>query len=162
MKDQISIRKVVVFCVSLTVSIILSICLYPCISQNSKITELFITLFSILAGVLVAVITVAGDPASFYPGTWRIAYYQKEEIYKRLVRQAVLFYAYLLTLGLIFISYIVENAMPCMTKPITIGYSCIGFMAFIYSWSLPKSLIRIQTEKLDAMIENRKENREQI
>lgn len=160
MKEKISRKKVMFFCAVVTTSFVLSLILNPCIVQNSKITELFITVFSILAGVLVAVITVVGDPSCLYPGSWRLAFYHAEEIERQLKKCSYLFYGYLTTITLIFISYMVEKSAPRAVELITGCYSFFGFVTFAYSWTLPSTLHKIQTEKLESIVENRKENHE--
>ena len=108
-ENKHSVKKIVLFVVLAVLSLILSYLIQPYINQNSKAVDLIVTVFSILAGFLVAIITIIGDPSALYPGSWRIAFYQKDQIMTRLNRHKILFHAYLLTLALIFISYIIEN-----------------------------------------------------
>ena len=66
---------------------------------NKDALNIMVTVFSILAGIMIAVITVLGDPSALYGGSWRIANAHHREIRRRLGRLALLFYVYLMVIG---------------------------------------------------------------
>jgi hypothetical protein len=45
----------------------------PLIHGNQSAIDVIVTVFSILAGFLVAIIAIIGDPASIPKGSWRVA-----------------------------------------------------------------------------------------
>lgn len=66
------------------------------IDGNEGARDIIVTVFSILAGFLIAVMTLLGDQ-SILPGSWRISETRRAAIKNKLIRQKSLFYLYLLT-----------------------------------------------------------------
>ncbi len=81
----------------------------PLIHGNQDAINVIVTVFSILAGFLVAVITLVGDPKSIPSGGWQIARLGSDLTYNRLSRHKWLFKSYLITLFLIFISIVIQR-----------------------------------------------------
>lgn len=84
----------------------------PYIHNNSEAINIIVTVFSILAGFLIAVITLVGDPASLPSGSWRKARFASDIIYERLEKHKMLFLAYLMTLSLIFLDVLIQGKHP--------------------------------------------------
>ena len=117
---------------------------------------MIVTVFSILAGFLIAVITLIGDPKSLPLGTWRAARLASERTYSRLVRQQWLFYIYLLALVLIFVSMLAKKKFPAVNHVIEYAYLFFSNAAFIFSFRLPGTLMELQKERVEQEIEERK------
>jgi len=126
-------------------------------SGNDDATQVIVTVFSILAGFLIAVMSLLGDQ-SILPGSWRISVASKEVIQTKLIRHKWLFYLYLLTLAVIFISTLIKKELPqwnCYLEKIYFG---LATTAFLLSFRLPSSLMSVQMDRIDAVIGMRKNN----
>lgn len=75
----------------------------PLIAGNQDAINVIVTVFSILAGFLVALIAMIGDPKSLPSGGWQVAQLGSDLTYNRLNRQKWMFYIYLIALVLIFL-----------------------------------------------------------
>lgn len=78
--------------------------------NNSQAESIFVTVYSVLAGFLVAVIAVLGDPALLPSGNWQRAENHREAIEGRLIRHTWLFALYLMTIAVIFASALLRDA----------------------------------------------------
>jgi hypothetical protein len=70
-----------------------------------------VTVFTVFAGFLIAVITILGDPAMIPQGSWRKAEARRDSIERRLRTHVWLFFIYLITIGLLFTWIIVQAAL---------------------------------------------------
>ncbi len=123
---------------------------------NELAINVIVTVFSILAGFLVAIIAIIGDPALLPQGSWRIAENERDKFHKRLIRHQWLFMCYLLTLGSIFIALLLKKNFPILSLWLERFFLFSGLIAFTYSLFLPSALMKVQKEKLDAAIEERR------
>src|SRR5690554_6739935 len=76
----------------------------PFIHGNSDASSVIVNVFSILAGFLVTIMTLLGEPGAVRGRTYRADVVRRGNFYRRLVRHKWLFIAYLCVLGLIFIT----------------------------------------------------------
>lgn len=130
----------------------------PLIHNNEQALNVIVTVFSVLAGFLVAIIAVVGDPALLPPGSWRAAEQERDKLNDRLVRHKWLFLLYLITLALIFISLLFKSAAQCESLVLWVErtYLFFGSLSFTLSLTLPSSLMKVQRERIDAVIEHRR------
>ena len=64
----------------------------PLIHGNDTAINVIVTVFSILAGFLVAIIAIIGDPLLMPSGTWRVAEGARSKTIQRLTRHKYLFH----------------------------------------------------------------------
>jgi hypothetical protein len=128
----------------------------PLISGNQDAINVIVTVFSILAGFLVALITLIGDPKSLPPGGWQVARLGCDRVYNRLTRQKWLFYIYLIALALIFLSMLLKKESPKLNLITEYAYLFFSIMAFILSFKLPSTLMELQKERVEHEIEERR------
>lgn len=136
----------------------------PYLHDKSDAISTLVTVFSILAGFLVAIISIMGDPSLLIPGGWRIAEKQRQQISRKLVRHQWLFHIYLITLVVIFSSQIMDEKLCFSSNLLSFCYSVLleriylflSTLGIIFSFRLPSALAAIQRERLDALIDNRK------
>ena len=129
----------------------------PVTAGNHKAMQMIVTLFSILTGFIIAVITMSGDPGILYPGSWRVASAHRRQIKRVLFRYRLLFYAYLLTLFLAFGAAIVgqvdqERLVTHWIERVALS---LGGAALFWSFGLPTTIIRAQLERIDKQVEQR-------
>src|SRR5579875_1271523 len=74
----------------------------PLMDENPDAIVVIVTVITVFAGFLVAIIAVLGDPAMVPEGSWHKAELRHSSLEALVRRHTVLFYAYLLALGLLF------------------------------------------------------------
>ena len=125
---------------------------------NTEALRILVTVFSILAGILIAIITALGDPRALYRGTWRIASAHRREIRRVLLRYELLFYAYLVVITLAFSAALFREiasdaVIARWIERFALG---IGAGALVCSFGLPAEIIRTQMERLDEEVNRRR------
>ena len=125
----------------------------PWIHDNDRAINIIVTMFSILAGFLVAIMTIVGDPSSFGRRGWKSHELGQKAVFQRLARQKWLFGLYLITLGLIFVESLISKAYPIVGIWMERLYLGLSVTAFLISLRLPGVLMKIQMERHDEAIE---------
>ena len=128
----------------------------PLIEGNQDAVNVIVTVFTILAGFLIALITVIGDPKSLPQGSWQVARLACDRTYNRLARQQWLFYIYLIALVLIFISMLLKSKFQEINQYVEYCYLFFSNIAFILSFKLPGTLMELQKERVEEEIKERK------
>lgn len=128
----------------------------PLIHGNDTAINVIVTVFSILAGFLVAIIAVVGDPLLVPAGTWRIAEGTREKTIQRLTRHKYLFHVYLIALALVFASTLLRDTYQCVGIWLERTYLFLSIFAFMISLRLPAALMKTQQERVDHLIEERR------
>jgi hypothetical protein len=130
----------------------------PFIHGNNEAINVIVTVFSILAGFLVAVITIIGDPSSLPKGGWQRAQLGSEIITNRLTRHKWLFTIYLITLFIIFISMLIKGKYPILATWVERIYLFFAICAFTMSFRLPSVLMALHQERIEQEIKSRRED----
>jgi hypothetical protein len=122
---------------------------------------ILVTVFTVFAGFLVAIITILGDPSLIPSGSWRVAEVRRESFQARLFTHVVLFSLYLFAIALLFIGVVLrkvpDDVISCNVKTwITRGYLFFGVFSFLLTFALPRSLMIFQTARFDAELERRR------
>jgi uncharacterized protein YjeT (DUF2065 family) len=115
-----------------------------------------IGLFSILAGVLVAVISIVGDPSMLLPGNWRVGFEHAKDIQDKIARFSYLFSLYIFIVFLVIISQIVKVVNIEQKDIIFNILTFVSMFGFLLSLPLPFSLMSIQKERMNEEIKRRK------
>ena len=130
----------------------------PLIHGNAEATGVIVNVFSILAGFLVTIMTLLGEPSLFRGRTWRADAVRKSNVYRRLVRHKWLFIGYLLVLGFVFLATLVAKKTPDAPMVVCLEKIYLGLatVAFLLSLTLPHRLMNLQMSRFEEMIESRK------
>lgn len=128
------------------------------IHGNAQAINIIVTVFSILAGFLVAIMTIMGDPGAFAGRSWRANEQNRSNIFNRLVRQKWMFSLYLTTLGLILAASLLEKKLPCVVTWIEHIYLGTAIAAFILSMGLPSALMDIQLSRHEEVIKAKRKS----
>ena len=130
--------------------------------SNTAALRILATVLAILAGFLIAIITMLGDPQSLYRGSWRVASAHRRQIGRALLRFTLLFYVYLATILVVFIAALLGGYAPCpVQRLVTHAALCLGVTALCWSFGLPWSIRQAQMSRLDAEVASRREGRSQ-
>lgn len=156
MSQEVDMEEVKIAILIVLVSGLSAYFFQPLIHGNQDAINVIVTVFSILAGFLVAVITLVGDPMTLPIGSWQVAELGSKNTRNRLIRYKLLFILYLSTLALIFISMLLKS-YPEFQYYIEIIYMFIASAAFIISFRLPSALMNLQEKRIEQEIEGRRE-----
>ena len=118
--------------------------------------EGIISVFSILAGVLVAVISIIGDPSMLLSGNWRIGYEHAKDIQKKIGNYANLIAIYVLVLIGVLIAIILKDNDAQGFKWFYAALLGLTTWGLLLSLPLPYSLMAIQKERMEEEIKRRK------
>jgi hypothetical protein len=127
--------------------------------HDSDVVLVLVTVFTVFAGFLIAIITILGDPALIPDGSWRVVELRRGNIEKRLHTHVYLFMLYLITIGLLFSGLILHKALEegsCVNLWIERSYLFFGVFSFLLSFGLPISLMKLQKARVDAETERRR------
>lgn len=125
----------------------------PMVSNNPDAVNTVVTIFSILAGFLIAVITFIAEPTLQAAKNWQELQLMKETVRRNLFRQKLLFFPYLLTLGIALAMYLTPPASIEVLKWLQMVFLALAAFVFLASFSLPGSLMKIQMERYEAALE---------
>jgi hypothetical protein len=150
--------RIVFFIIAAALSVLAGMYGQPLIHGNADAIAVIVSVYSILAGFLVTVMTLLGEPGLFRGRTWRSEAVKRSNVYRRLVRHKWLFILYLLVLGLIFVSSLITNKTPDSDVVTWIEriYMALASLAFMLSLALPQRLMNIQLSRFDEMVNERK------
>lgn len=126
--------------------------LQPLISGNNDAINTIVTIFSILAGFLIALITFLASPVLDEDHEWEELQRLKITLNRKLHRQKILFFLYIAALGAAFALFLVSNelvAVKLWLERIFVGLTTFVFLA---SLELPGALVKIQQEKYEAAL----------
>lgn len=140
--------------VALGVSAFVGYRFQPMVSNNPDAVNTVVTIFSILAGFLIAVITFIAEPVLQQARNWHELLHMKETVRRKLFRQKLLFFFYLLTLGLALAMYLTPPEMVEVLRWLQTAFLGLATFVFLASFSLPGSLMKIQIERYEAALED--------
>jgi hypothetical protein len=150
--------KILYFAIAAAAGIASGWCGQPLIHHNEQAVTVIVTVFSILAGFLVAITTILSDPGPVVRRSWRTMELHRDNIVRRISRQKWLFVLYLITLGLILASTSIDRIWPCAVVWLERIYLGMAVAAFLISLSLPWSLTRIQLDRYDEQIADKRKH----
>ncbi|HBN8576485.1 hypothetical protein [Pseudomonas aeruginosa] len=156
MKKQLDWSRIRFFCYAAILSCEGAFLAKPLMLENSEALSVIVTAYSILAGFLVGIITMIGDPKSLPSGSWQVARLSSEIIYRRLKRHKFLFTAYLATIALIFLSILLKKNNSDVNDFVEYIYLFLAIFCFLYSLKLPSTLMQLQEERIEEEIRARR------
>ncbi|MFG1282437.1 hypothetical protein [Xanthobacter autotrophicus] len=119
----------------------------PMITKNANAVNTVVTVFSVLAGFLIALLTLIAEPTLKRAKDWQELQLMKSTIERKLLRQKILFFMYLLTLGVAISTFLIPDNMENIRVYVEITFLGLTTFVFISSFGLPGSLIDIQMER---------------
>jgi hypothetical protein len=131
----------------------------PAANDNPDIILIIITVFTVFAGFLIAIITIIGDPIMIPHGPWQVAELRRDVMISRLNWHVGLLICYLLTIGLLFAGVILEKVLDEQNLWriwVERSYLFMGVTSFLFTFALPGALIKMQSARYDAEIERRR------
>jgi hypothetical protein len=127
----------------------------PLIIGNEKAMDVIVTLFSILAGFIIAIMSLLNTDA-LRPGGWKRVKEDTVLVKRRLDRQQQLFWLYLTTLTLIIVARLIpksEQDVSHELQRIAFGFAAA---ALVLSYALPVVLRGVQVARMEASVEKQR------
>lgn len=120
----------------------------PYLHEHPNALDTIVTVFSILAGFLVAIISIVGDSTTLGRASWRRDQHLLEGVRRRLMRHKLLFQLYLVILGFVFFLQLVG-----INDELVIWYErailFLASFAFLVSLALPEQLMSERLRKVE-------------
>lgn len=157
LEPRLSWRRVVFFGLYIVVATFFACQFQAKYHNNDNALTVLVTVFSILAGFLIAVMAIVGNERALRGRDWRQDTFYLIQIRRDLRRHAVLFYLYLLILALAFLASL---GLP-WPDPIQVGVEgfllFLACMAMLLSFALPRQLTRRHIADLESIIKARQD-----
>ncbi|MDQ0503690.1 hypothetical protein [Xanthobacter agilis] len=153
---EIEWGRVAKIIVALVISCAVGYFFQPMVSKNKDAVNTVVTIFSILAGFLIALITLISEPTLRQAKDWRELQMMKNTIERKLLRQKILFFMYLLTLGVALSTFLIPDNFECARMWVESVFLALATFVFIASFGLPGSLMKIQMERYSAAMDETK------
>ncbi|MBX4954282.1 hypothetical protein HJB76_02075 [Rhizobium lentis] len=121
------------------------------LSNKADVLSFIASIFSILAAVLLAVISILGDPSMLLDHSWRHSYISAEETQRKIHRQTDIFIVYVSLLICLFVFMLSDPAAAIYWYVQHLAFFLTS-LAFLASLTLPFTLKAIQKNRLDRAI----------
>ena len=160
MKQPVSISRLTFAVSGVAVLVIVIVFGKRLASGNIQTIQMMVTAFSVMTGVLMALITVSGDPSLLYPGNARIAERHGEQMQSALWRYRLLFYAHLIAMTSSLVTATLVHVRPeaMLTHWLERWTFGMGAAALWWSFGLPSAMVRVQSERLNSARDEREEH----
>jgi magnesium-transporting ATPase (P-type) len=126
----------------------------PMVANNPDAVNTVVMIFSILAGFLIVVITFITEPIIKQARNLSELQIMKNTVRNKLIRHKILFYLYLLTLGLSLVMHLTPPQMLDLLKWLQTVFLGLATFVFFVSFSLPGSLMKIQMDRYEVALED--------
>lgn len=119
------------------------------IAGNDEAINMIVTIFSILAGFLAAVIGLVAETFLSQATSWHELRIAKNSVIDRLLRQQMMFFVYLLTLGAAGVLHLMPDS-PSTARSWAEGiFLSLSLFSFFISFTLPSTLLNLQVERYE-------------
>lgn len=132
----------------------------PHVRDNKDFFVAIVTIFSVFAGFLVAVMSIAGEPLIAKGGTWAVLELSRDDAIHKMNRAQLLFYVYLIAAALVLVVIALQTTHDPLLKEVLRWADLVGMwfacMGVLFSFALPTMLLGIQKARIDAEIDRRR------
>lgn len=132
----------------------------PFVHGNEKAIDLVINVFSILAGFLIAIMTLFSDMQFDEEANWRQIQIREDIQEQRYIKHSMLFYTYLSVLVCVFLVVLLTHNKGYKDNYIVFGleyiYLFLACISVFYSAFLPSNLIKNRKEQFRKLMEKKK------
>ena len=148
------------FVLILVLSALLGYVGQPFVHGNEKAIDLIINVFAILAGFLIAIMTLFSDMRFDEDANWRQIQVREDIQEQRYLKHSFLFYTYLAVLICVFIVVLLSSQDEYKNSLLVYGfeyvYLFLACISIFYSMFLPSNLIKIRKEELKKLMDKKK------
>ena len=129
----------------------------PFVHDNEKAIDIIINVFSILAGFLIAILTLFSDMRFDESANWRKLELQEAAQQQKYGKHSLLFFAYLFVLVVVFLVVLLTGQANSSLKDSQVVvyleriYLFLAVLSVIYSLFLPSNLLKIRKQEFDRL-----------
>ncbi|MBB5703447.1 hypothetical protein FHS76_003350 [Ochrobactrum daejeonense] len=127
------------------------------LKNTADIISYVATVFSILAGVVIAIVSILGEPSMIAESSWRKDFYAAKEIQRKIHRHTDVFVLYIVLLSALFVFSLLSPS-DSIFKYIQSSCFFLISLSFWMSLSLPFSLKAIQQKRMNKAIASRQKS----
>lgn len=157
-KRRVSWRKVLAALLGTPLGIFIAFNFQPKYHGNDDAMTVLVTVFSVLAGFLVAVMAIVANDNALKGRTWRQDVFYLQEIKKELFRHKILFYLYLWVLAFAFLAALNLPWPKCVQVWLEVLMLFVAFFAMLFSFFLPGQLTRRYITHLEEVIKEKRKS----
>ena len=154
---KLSWRKITYVFTCVAVSIFFAWQFQPNYHENSNALSVLVTVFSILAGFLVAVMAIVGSERALKGRNWRQDTFYLIHVKQDLQKHSALFYLYLLVLALSFLATLKLGWPEVVQTSVEWVLLFLACLAMLLSFSLPGQLTRRHISDPETTIKARRD-----
>lgn len=144
--------------ICLASAIVLAPLLQPAYHGNADAMTALVTVFTVLAGFMLAVMALAADGRNLRRRDWRQDTYFLKEIRDRLARYRIMFHLYLLVPALAILTYI-GPAWGDSVQRFAEGFVLfLAIFALLWSFRIPGEITSAHVRQLQAAIKEQRDN----
>ncbi|MBS0294735.1 MAG: hypothetical protein JSR45_00395 [Proteobacteria bacterium] len=156
-----AVRRVAFILICAAIAVLAAKFGQPLVGKNPDAILIIITVMTVFAGFLVAIIAILGDPTGLPGGGWHRAEASREKIYSNVATHIWIFRFYLLAIALLFIGSLAEklpneSRYELLKMWVERLYLFFGVFSFLLTLALPGMLSRLQMSRVDQEIEKRR------
>lgn len=151
-KRDTSYGRILYAVIGVAVSLLLAYFFSDRLKNGADIISYVATVFSILAGVVIAVVSILGEPSMIAESSWRKDFLAARETQRKIHRHTDLFVVYIILLATLFLFSLTDpsDKIYRYTQFASFALICLSFWM---SLSLPYSLKHIQKKRMDNAID---------
>lgn len=135
----------------------------PLVHGNEKAVDLIINMFAILAGFLIAIMTLFSDMRFDEDANWRQLQLREDLQERHYDRHSLLFYAYIAVLICVFMVVLLKHSPEYENSTVLIcfeyAYLFLACISVFYSVFLPSKLIQTRKEAFAQLMKHKKPRR---
>ncbi|GEK71590.1 MULTISPECIES: hypothetical protein [Halomonas] len=156
-RPRISQQKIIIALASVALAGVASWFLQPWYHNSENAVIVLVTVFSILAGFLAAVMAIVANDRVLRGRNWRQDTYYLRLIRNELLRHKLTFYIYLMVLVLAFLTTL-DSSWPSLAQQVT-EHALLFFttLGIVHSFQLPEVLSRKHVSAMEHQIRRRRE-----
>ena len=101
-------------------------------------------------------ITFIAEPTLTQAKTWEELQLMRNTVQRQLMRQRLLFYLYLVALGLALLVFLIPNSYSQILHVAHVGFLALSVFLFLASFGLPGSLMKIQQSRYELVLKDKR------
>lgn len=156
--SKVSKRKVGIFVCYVALALVFAWHFQPKYHGNGNAMTVLVTVFSILAGFLVAVMAIVSNDRALRGKNWRQNTFYLQQIRRELRMHGLLFYLYLVVLAMAFLTELKLGWPHLVQVGLELFMLFLACLAMLFSFMLPGHLTNRHIKDLEHLIRTQRDN----
>ncbi len=156
-QQKVSRKRLVFESVSIVLAVAASWFLQPWYHNSASAVSVLVTVFSILAGFLAAVMAIVANDRVLRGRNWRQDTFYLRQIRRELLRHKITFHIYLVVLVLAFLTSISASWPSLVQQAVEHALLFFATLGIVHSFQLPEVLSRKHVSAMEKQIRDRRD-----